>query len=237
MGHARTVLLVEDDPAIRSLLALHFKGAGFALLEAADGRSALAWLESVIPEVVVIDWMLPDVAGITLVERLRRDWRTRQVPILMLTARTAESDKIRGLEAGADDYLTKPFSPRELIARVRAVLRRRLPEVPEGPIHYGGVTLDPALRRVTTVQGGVTLGPTEARLFAFLLAHPERVWSRAQLLDRVWGTQSEIEERTVDVHVRRLRLALRPLGADRMVETVRSAGYRLVAAGASGEPS
>jgi two-component system phosphate regulon response regulator PhoB len=227
MNKALCVLLVEDDPAIRSLLALHLRQAGFVVLEAEDGRNALRWLDEVIPDVLIIDWMLPDLSGISLIERLRRNSRTRQVPIVMVTARAAESDKVHGLEIGADDYVTKPFSPRELLARVRAVLRRRLPEMGDQPIAYGGLRYDPMLRQIQRDGRCATLGPTEGRLLAFLLAHPERVWTRPQLLDRVWGNSSEVEERTVDVHVRRLRLALRQIGADHLVETVRGAGYRL----------
>jgi two-component system phosphate regulon response regulator PhoB len=227
MEREKILLLVEDDAAIRGLLVLHFQRAGFRVVEAEDVRGALRILDQIVPDVAVIDWMLPDVAGITLVERLRHSDRTRLLPIVLLTARAGEADKIRGLEGGADDYVTKPFSPRELLARVRALLRRAQSEPEGGPVSYGRLELIPD-RRVVQVDGrSQTLGPTEFRLLYFLATHPERVWDRATLLDRVWGNDAAIEERTVDVHVRRLRLALRPLNAHEMVETVRGVGYRL----------
>mgnify|MGYP003893197731 FL=1 len=229
MSQTRTILLVEDDAAIRSLLVLHLENAGFRVLEAPDVRTALRWLDELLPDIAVIDWMLPDVSGITLLERLRHNDRTRQIPVVMLTARAAEADKVRGLEGGADDYVTKPFSPRELLARIRAVMRRRQPEPEAGPVAFGGLELVPDRRVVRRAGAEQTLGPTEFRLLHFFVTHPERVWDRATLLDRVWGDDAFIEERTVDVHVRRLRLALRPLKADGMIETVRGAGYRITA--------
>ncbi len=232
-----TVLLVEDEAGIRELLRLQFERAGFQVLEAPDGRAALQQVAEVLPDVAIVDWMLPDLSGPAIVERWRREARTQALPVVMLTAKASEEDKIQGLERGADDYVTKPFSPRELIARVRAVLRRRLPERLEEPIEWGEIRLDPMTRQVRFAGRTVTLGPTEARLLQFFLAHPERVWDRAALLDRVWGDHVFIEERTVDVHVRRLRLALEPIGASAYVQTVRGLGYRFAAPEVSASPA
>ncbi|MCX7946384.1 MAG: phosphate regulon transcriptional regulator PhoB [Hydrogenophilus sp.] len=223
------LLIVEDDAAIRELLTLHFEQAGFRTAAAADGRSALQWLAELLPDAVVVDWMLPDQSGLALVGRLRRDARTRALPIVMLTARASEEDKVRGLEEGADDYVTKPFSPRELVARVRAVIRRRRPEADPRPVEFGGLHLIPEVRQASYGGRSTTLGPTEFRLLHFLVTHPERVWERSTLLDRVWGDHVFIEERTVDVHIRRLRLALTAIGAEGFVQTVRGVGYRLAA--------
>jgi len=220
------VLVVEDEPAILELIAVNLEQAGLHVLRAADAEAALRFIGEALPDLVLVDWMLPGLSGIELVRRLRREERTRSLPLILLTARGAEVDKVLGLEAGADDYVTKPFSPRELLARIRAVLRRRRPEVGEEVLEAGGLKLDPAARRVLAQGRVVSLGPTEFRLLQFLMAHPERVHSRAQLLDRVWGDHVFVEERTVDVHVRRLRAALEPYGLSGLIQTVRGAGYR-----------
>jgi two-component system phosphate regulon response regulator PhoB len=186
-------------------------------------------LKSALPDVLLIDWMLPGMSGASLAKQLRQDERTRQIPIIMLTARSAEQDKIAGLEAGADDYVTKPFSPRELAARIKAVLRRRAPQATDDPVQSAGLMLDPATRRVFGDRRPVDLGPTEFRLLHYLMTHAERVHSRSQLLDKVWGDHVFIEERTVDVHIRRLRKSLELTGHDKLIETVRGAGYRFSA--------
>jgi two-component system phosphate regulon response regulator PhoB len=195
--------------------------------EAPDAESAQQEMKGALPALVLLDWMLPGKSGLALAKELRGDARTRELPIIMITARTDEADKVAGLEAWVDDYVTKPFSPRELKARIKAVLRRRVPEMAQEPLVLGGLRLDPATHRVTADGNTVPLGPTEFRLLRFLLARPERVHSRAQLLDKVWGNDVYIEERTVDVHIRRLRVALEPFGLERLVETVRGSGYRL----------
>ena len=225
------VLLVEDESAIAELISLNLRHAGFEVEEATTGRAALAAIAREEPDLVVLDWMLPGQSGLQLAKRWRGDPRTRALPIIMLTARDTEDDKIRGLDAGADDYLTKPFSPNELLARIRAVLRRKAPEALDEAVEIAELKLDPATHRVTRRMGDgsreVKMGPTEFRLLHFLMTHPERVHSRAQLLDRVWGDHVFIEERTVDVHIKRLREALAPVQCSQMIETVRGAGYRL----------
>mgnify|MGYP000721670749 CR=1 FL=1 len=225
------ILIVEDESAIAELIAINLRHAGFEVAMAADAESAQAAIDRVLPELVLLDWMLPGQSGVQLARRWRADARTRELPVIMLTARAEEADKITGLDAGADDYLTKPFSTKELLARIRAVLRRKAPEALDTAVEVSGLRLDPATRRVTRrVEDNlreVKIGPTEFRLLHFLMTHPERVHSRAQLLDRVWGDHVFIEERTVDVHVRRLRIALEPSGHDALVETVRGGGYRL----------
>ena len=225
------VLVVEDETAIAELIAINLRHAGFEVTVAADADQAQAAIDRVLPDLVLLDWMLPGQSGIQLARRWRGDARTREMPVIMLTARAEEADKITGLDAGADDYLTKPFSPKELMARIRAVLRRKAPEALDTVVEVAGLTLDPATRRVTRRLGGepreVKLGPTEFRLLHFLMTHPERVHSRAQLLDRVWGDHVFIEERTVDVHIKRLREALAPVQCSALIETVRGAGYRL----------
>ncbi len=228
------VLVVEDEPAIAELIALNLRHQGFEVAVAADAEAAQAQINHVLPDLVLLDWMLPGTSGVQLARRWRADPRTREVPLIMLTARAAESDKIAGLDAGADDYLTKPFSPAELQARIRAVLRRRAPSALDLPVEVGALRLDPASRRVTHGSLELKVGPTEFRLLHVLMSLPERVHSRTQLLNRVWGDHVFIEERTVDVHVKRLREALGPAGAQGMVETVRGAGYRLVAQPSSG---
>jgi two-component system phosphate regulon response regulator PhoB len=229
------VLVVEDESAIAELIALHLRHEGHEVVLAASAEEGQAAVDGALPDLVLLDWMLPGQSGLQLARRWRLDARTRALPLIMLTARADESDKIVGLDAGADDYLTKPFSPRELMARIRAVLRRRAPQALDEAVEVGGLRLDPATRRVSATVGAdpagerreLKLGPTEFRLLHFLMTHPERVHSRAQLLDRVWGDHVFIEERTVDVHVKRLREALAPVQCAALVETVRGAGYRL----------
>lgn len=224
-----TILVVEDEPAIRELLKVNLVDDGYDVEEANDAEAAQQALSRKLPDLVLLDWMLPGQSGLSLARQLRADTRTRDLPIIMVTARGDEGDKIAGLEAWVDDYVTKPFSPRELKARIKTVLRRRAPEAAQEILHAGTLRLDPVAHRVTAAGRDVTLGPTEFRLLRFLLARANRVHSRAQLLDMVWGHDVYIEERTVDVHIRRLRAALEPFGADTMIETVRGTGYRLVA--------
>jgi len=222
-----TILVVEDEPAILELLNVNLVDAGYAVQAAPDAESAQAQLKHSLPDLLLLDWMLPGQSGLSLAKQLRADARTKELPIIMVTARTDEADKIAGLEAWVDDYVTKPFSPRELKARIKAVLRRRAPEAAQEPLAVGVLKLDPSTHRVTAEGRPVPIGPTEFRLLRFFLARPERVHTRTQLLDQVWGDHVYIEERTVDVHIRRLRLALEPFGLDRMIETVRGSGYRL----------
>jgi|SRR5687768_10132087 len=222
-----TILVVEDEPAIMELLRVNLVDAGYDVKAAPDAETAQAMLKNDLPDLVLLDWMLPGLSGLAVAKQLRSDSRTRELPIIMVTARSEESDKIAGLEAWVDDYVTKPFSPRELRARIKAVLRRRAPEAALEPLSAGPLTLDPTTHRVAVSGKPVHLGPTEFRLLQFFLARPERVHSRSQLQDQVWGDQVYIEERTVDVHIRRLRLALEPFGMDRLIETVRGSGYRL----------
>lgn len=228
-----SILVVEDESAIAELVAINLRHAGFAVTMAADAEAAQAAVDRELPDLVLLDWMLPGQSGVQLARRWRSDARTRDLPVIMLTARAEESDKIAGLDSGADDYLTKPFSPKELLARIRAVLRRKAPEALDAAVEVAGLKLDPATRRVTRRVGeevrDVKIGPTEFRLLHFFMTHPERVHSRAQLLDRVWGDHVFIEERTVDVHVKRLREALTPAECSALIETVRGAGYRLTA--------
>jgi len=222
-----TVLVVEDEPQIQELVAVNLEHVGHKVLRAASAEEAEAAIRDALPDVLVLDWMLPGESGVAFARRLRADERTRELPILMLTARAMEQDKISGLEAGADDYLTKPFSPKELAARIKAVLRRRAPQLSGDAVEIEGLRLDPATRRVSSGGRRVDLSPAEFRLLHFLMTHPARVYSRAQLLDHVWGDHVFIEERTVDVHIRRLRKALQPTGHDRLIDTVRGSGYGL----------
>ena len=222
-----SILIVEDEPAIAELVSLHCRHAGYTVKVAHAVLDARDIVDETLPDLVVLDWMLPDKSGIDFARELRRDERTRDLPILMLTARAAEDDKVRGLEVGADDYVTKPFSPKELVARIKALLRRAAPDVSEEPLEVAGLRLEPASHRVTGDGLELKVGPTEFRLLRFFMARPERVMTRQALLDGVWGEHVFIEERTVDVHVRRLRLALEPSGHDALVETVRGGGYRL----------
>lgn len=227
MNPATRVLVVEDEAAIAELIAVHLRHHGFEPVIAADGLAARRQVDSALPDVILLDWMLPGESGAQLTRRWRQDARTRLVPILMLTARGDEADKVAGLEAGADDYIVKPFSPAELLARIRAVLRRRAPEQAGEPLVVGALHLEPATHRVSRAGEPLKLGPTEFRLLRYLMSRAERVHSRAQLLDSVWGDHVYIEERTVDVHIKRLREALGDAGA--MVQTVRGSGYRLTA--------
>jgi len=222
------ILIVEDEPAIRELLALNLRHAGFEVLQAADAAAARRTIDAALPDLMLLDWMLPDQSGIELARRLRADTRTRELPIIMLTARSAEADKLGGFDAGADDYVTKPFSPRELVARVRAMLRRRAPEASDEPVEVSGLRLEPETFRVFADGAPLKMGPTEFRLLHYLMRNLDRVLSRGKLLDGVWGDHVFIEERTVDVHIRRLRLALQPSGHDRLIETVRGGGYRFL---------
>ena len=225
------ILVVEDEPAIAELVAINLRHAGYEVTLAPDGDSAQRAVDQVLPDLVLLDWMLPGSSGLQLAKRWRAQPRTRELPVIMITARSEEPDKIAGLDAGADDYLTKPFSTQELLARIRAVLRRKAPEALDRAVEVAGLRLDPATHRVTRTLDGqlreVRLGPTEFRLLHFFMTHPERVHSRSQLLDRVWGDHVFIEERTVDVHVKRLREALQPVQSAGLIETVRGAGYRL----------
>ena len=220
-----TILVVEDEPQVQELVAVNLEHAGHRVLRAASAEEAENTIREELPDVLILDWMLPGDSGVALTRRLRAEERTRELPILMLTARAMEHDKVSGLEAGADDYLTKPFSPKELAARIKAVLRRRAPQLADDVVEIAGLRLDPAARRVSAGGKVVDLAPTEFRLLHFLMTHPERIYSRTQVLDHVWGDHVFIEERTVDVHIRRLRKALEASGHDRLVDTVRGSGY------------
>lgn len=221
-----TILVVEDEAAIQELIAVNLTFAGHKVLRASNAEQARILIDAELPDLILLDWMLPGMSGPALAKILRRDERTENVPIIMLTAKSAEQDKVDGLELGADDYITKPFSPKELIARIKAVLRRRAPQLTDDMVEVGTLVLDPGTHRVIGNGQTVATGPTEFRLLHFFMTHPERVFSRAQLLDRVWGDHVFVEERTVDVHIRRLRKALEPTKHDMHIETVRGAGYR-----------
>ena len=223
------VLVVEDESAIAELIGINLRHAGYDVSVASNAEQAREQVDAALPDLVILDWMLPGQSGIWLAQHWRGQARTREMAVIMLTARAEEGDKVRGLDVGADDYLTKPFSTQELMARIRAVLRRKAPEALDAPVQVGPLRLDPSTRRVTRDATEARLGPTEFRLLHFFMTHTERVHSRAQLLDRVWGDHVFIEERTVDVHVKRLREALGPLQCAAMIETVRGAGYRLTA--------
>lgn len=225
----KDILIVEDEAPIREMVGFAIGKAGFDLREAADTREAEVLIADRLPDLILLDWMLPGMSGIEFARRLKREDVTRGVPIIVLTARGEEEDKVKGLEVGADDYVTKPFSPRELVARIRAVLRRSSPEGEGERLEVGELVLDAAGHRVLARGEPVHLGPTEFRLLRFFMSHPERVYSRSQLLDRVWGGNVYIEERTVDVHIRRLRKALEPFGFESMIQTVRGSGYRFSA--------
>jgi two-component system phosphate regulon response regulator PhoB len=224
------ILVVEDEPAIQELIAVNLEHAGHSVTRTSSAEQAEDEIRRALPDVVVLDWMLPGQSGVALARRLRADSRTRDLPIIVLTARVAEQDKVAGLEAGADDYITKPFSPKELLARIKAVLRRRAPQLTDDRLQVAGLVLNPATHRVTGNDEVINLGPTEFRILHFFMSHTERVYSRTQLLDEVWGDHVFVEERTVDVHIRRLRMALSVSGHDALVETVRGAGYRFRAA-------
>ncbi|QBC44157.1 phosphate regulon transcriptional regulator PhoB [Iodobacter fluviatilis] len=223
------ILLVEDEPAIQELIAFNLSQAGHHVMRADSAESAQNIVRNALPDLILLDWMLPGMSGIDFARKLRSEERTRQIPLIMLTARSDEQDKVIGLETGADDYITKPFSPRELQARIKAVLRRRAPQITDDTVEVQGLRLDPATHRVTGNGDAIDLGPTEFRLLHFFMTHPERVHSRAQLLDHVWGDHVFVEERTVDVHIRRLRSALESTCFDRLIQTVRGTGYRLSA--------
>jgi two-component system phosphate regulon response regulator PhoB len=227
MRNLPRILIVEDEPAIAELIAVNLRHNGFQPVCAMDAESALREVDEVLPDVILLDWMLPGESGLSLAKRWRSSARSKAVPILMITARGDEPDRVAGLDAGADDYIVKPFSPRELLARIRAVLRRRAPEQGGGVVSIGELSLDADTHRVNWAEQPLKIGPTEFKLLQYLMRHPERVHSRGMLLDKVWGDHVYIEERTVDVHVKRLRESLGNAG--RMVETVRGAGYRLTA--------
>jgi two-component system phosphate regulon response regulator PhoB len=223
---SRQILIVEDERPIRDMIAFGLRRAGFEVAEAEDCREARARIADRRPDLVLVDWMLPDMSGLELTRQLKKDKETRELPVIMLTARAEEHDKVSGLEGGADDYVTKPFSPRELLARINAVLRRSGAATSGETVEAGGLVLDTAGHRVLVGDATVALGPTEYRLLAFFMTHPERVYTRTQLLDRVWGGNVYVEERTIDVHIRRLRKALEQFELDGLVQTVRGAGYR-----------
>lgn len=220
------LLLIEDDEAIAELIVWHFAREGFSVRQTPDGEQALVLVEERVPDIVLLDWMIESLPGIEVCRRLRRNPKSANVPIIMLTARGEEDDRVLGLDAGVDDYIVKPFSTRELIARIRAVLRRTQPHGEGQTISLGGLTLDTLSHRVFAQDKPVQLGPTEYRLLAFFMSHPERVYTRSQLLDNVWGSGVYVEERTVDVHIRRLRKCLEPCGLEEYIQTVRGAGYR-----------
>lgn len=223
------ILVVEDEPAIQELLALNITQAGHNAIRALSAEIAQDLMRETIPDLILLDWMLPGMNGLDFARKLKADALTKNIPIIMLTARGEEYDKVRGLELGADDYVTKPFSPRELNARIKAVLRRRAPQMTDDPIEVHGLRLDPTTHRVTGNQKTIDLGPTEFRLLHFFMTNPERVHTRSQLLDKVWGDRVFVEDRTVDVHIRRLRNALSISGHEDLIQTVRGAGYRLSA--------
>ena len=221
-----TVLIVEDEPAILELIAVNLEHAGHHVIRARDAEGALGIVRNALPDLLLIDWMLPGMSGVELLRRLKGNPRTQSVPVIMLTARAEEQEKLQGLETGADDYIVKPFSTRELNARIKAVLRRRAPQMTEDRSEIGALMLDPVTHRVSAHGKEIVLGPTEFKLLHFFMTHPERVYSRTQILDQVWGDHVFIEERTVDVHIRRLRAALQASGEDRLLQTVRGSGYR-----------
>jgi len=220
-----SILIVEDEEPILELIAVNLEHAGQEPWRARSVAEAEKLIMAALPDVVLLDWMLPGESGLAFARRLRADRRTKAIPIIMLTARADERDKVAGLEAGADDYITKPFSPRELVARIKAVLRRRAPELTDDTVEIAGLRLNPVAHRVTGGGRKIDLGPTEFRFLHFFMTHPDRIYSRAQLLDAVWGDHVFVEERTVDVHIRRMRQALSPSGHDRLIQTVRGSGY------------
>ena len=223
------ILIVEDEQAIREMICVALHNAGFDCQEAADATQAQARILSTMPDIVLLDWMLPGISGVDYARRLRQDRLTRHLPIIILTARTQEEDKLKGLETGADDYVTKPFSTHELLARIRALLRRSAPQTADIAVEIGGLQLDPVTHRVQANGAKLALGPMEFRLLHFFMTHPERVHSRERILDSVWGGNVYVEERTVDVHIRRLRKVLETSGHDALIQTVRGAGYRMSA--------
>jgi two-component system phosphate regulon response regulator PhoB len=220
------ILLIEDEAPIRDMLSIVLEHAGYEVDQAEDFNIGLTKVQEPYPSLILLDWMLPGGSGIKLAKTLKESSHTKDIPIIMLTARGEEEDKIRGLDAGIDDYITKPFSPKELVARIKAVLRRTTPTAKEEPIEFEGLTLEPISHRVTAFGTVLNMGPTEFKLLHFFMSHPERVFSREQLLDNVWGTNVYVEDRTVDVHIRRLRKAIAEKGHERFIQTVRGAGYR-----------
>jgi len=224
--NTKRVLIIEDEQPIREMICFALENAGFEIQEAADARQAQVVIAEALPDLILLDWMLPGVSGIEYARRLKKEDLTKEIPIIMLTARTEEEDKVQGLESGADDYVTKPFSPRELVARIKAVLRRGGPPAEDEILKANELLLDTASHRVSVGDKSLEIGPTEYRLLEFFMSHPERVYSRGQLLDRVWGSNVYVEERTVDVHIRRLRKVLESHGHDALIQTVRGSGYR-----------
>ncbi|MBK6348647.1 MAG: phosphate regulon transcriptional regulator PhoB [Proteobacteria bacterium] len=222
----KQILIVEDEKPIRDMIAFGLRRAGFTVSEAEDCSAARSRIVDSRPDLMLVDWMLPDQSGLELTRAIKRNKETQDLPVILLTARAEEHDKVAGLEGGADDYVTKPFSPRELLARIQAVLRRSSPTAAGEAIEAGALKLDPVSHRVIAGEQTVSLGPTEYRLLQFFMEHPDRVYGRSQLLDRVWGGNVYVEERTVDVHIRRLRKALEPFACDSLVQTVRGSGYR-----------
>ena len=220
-----TILIVEDDPELQEILTLNLQNAGYRVMRAGSIRQAESLLNTALPQMILLDWMLPDTTGLAFARRMRSETRTAGIPIIMLTGRDCESDKITGLEAGVDDYLIKPFSPRELLARIKAVMRRCAPQHADMVVEIAGLRLDPASRRIMGSGQDIELGALEFRMLRFFMTHPGRVYSRAQLLDEIWGNNVYVEERTVDVHIRRLRQALEPTGHKGLLETVRGVGY------------
>ena len=220
------ILIVDDESAIRQMVSLTLSQSNYDCIEAADAAEAQAKILADMPDLILLDWMLPGLSGVEYSRRLRREKLTRDIPVIMLTARTEEEDKVSGLDSGADDYITKPFSTRELLSRIKALLRRTAPHAIEAPVEIGGLILDPTTHRVSARGQHLELGPTEFRLLQFFMTHPERVHSRERLLDSVWGNNVYVEERTVDVHIRRLRKLLTATGHDRLIQTVRGTGYR-----------
>ncbi len=225
----KNILIVDDEPAIRDMVAFALRKGEFEPIHAGDAREAQNAIAERVPDLILLDWMLPGTSGLELARRWRKDALTRDVPIIMLTARGEENDRVGGLEAGVDDYVVKPFSARELLARIRAVMRRSREDDEDGSVQVGSVRIDGAAHRVFVSEAPVSIGPTEYRLLHFFMTHPERVYTRTQLLDHVWGGSVYVEERTVDVHIRRLRKTLEPFGVENMVQTVRGSGYRFSA--------
>ena len=223
---ARRILVVEDEAPIREMVCFVLEQNGYQPIEADDYDAAIARLVEPFPDLVLLDWVIPGGSGIQVIKHMKRDSQLREIPVMMLTARGEEEDRVKGLETGADDYLTKPFSPKELVARVKAILRRISPMAADDLIAMNGLTLDPASHRVTSNENPLEMGPTEFKLLHFFMTHPERVYSREQLLNYVWGENVYVEDRTVDVHIRRLRKALEADGHDKMIQTVRGTGYR-----------
>ena len=222
-----SILLIEDEPAIQQLVALVLKQAGHSIQSADSAEAGFALIKEKLPDLLLVDWMLPGISGAEFTKRLRQDERTKQLPIILLTARSEEADKVKGLDLGADDYITKPFSPKELQARIQALLRRRAPQLSSDSIEIYGLHLDPSTHRITVKNQILDVSPIEFKLLHYFMTHPERVYSRAQLLDKVWGDHMYLEERTVDVNIRRLRSLLTPHGLSDLLQTVRGAGYRL----------